>query len=145
MLYYLSMEKATEKILKENNLKITNGHKGVLELLIKEKHPLSIEEIKEKINLKINLTTIYRILEKFVEKGIIYQTNFRDGKSYFEFQDNGNHHHHVTCIKCDFRESIDVCVKSQIKKINFKNSRFSSIDSHILEFFSLCENCKKDS
>jgi len=126
------MKDAIETMLKNNGLKITPGRKSVLEILMEEKEPLSIDEIKSKVSS--NITTVYRILEKFVEKGLVYQTDFRDGKSYFEFQKN--HHHHVTCTSCGKKEEVDVCIDNNIKTKNFKR-----IKSHMLEFFGECKEC----
>lgn len=135
------MEKAIENILKENNLKNTKGHFAVLEVLMKEKHPLTVEDINKNIKIKLNLTTLYRILEKFSDKRIIYQTTFLDGKSYFEYQHQ--HHHHITCKNCGVRNKIDFCVSNKINKIDLTKTNFNKISDHILEFFGMCNKCQK--
>jgi len=134
------MNKAIEEILIKNNFKITKGRVGVLGILKKEHKPLSIDEINKSLGNFINLTTIYRILEKFVEKGILYQTDFRDGKSYYEYQDS--HHHHIVCTKCGKKEGVDICVKDGLKKASENSKAFSSIKSHVLEFFGICKKCE---
>ncbi|NCS99005.1 transcriptional repressor [Candidatus Parcubacteria bacterium] len=138
------MEKATktiEKILEDNNLKNTKGHFNVLSVLIKEKHPLSVENVGKKISIKINTTTLYRILDKLSKKGIIYQTTFLDGKTYYEYQKH--HHHHITCTKCGIKNKVDFCVSKEIEKINIKKAGFVEINDHVLEFFGVCKKCQK--
>lgn len=135
------MKKAIEKILEDNSLKKTKGHIDVLGLLVREQHPLTIEEINKKLPSKINLTTIYRILDRFSQKNIIYQTNFLDGKSYFEFQKE--HHHHITCKNCGIRNKINLCMRKDLNKINLNKTDFNKIDSHIFELFGICNKCKK--
>ena len=136
------MEKASDikQILKDSGLKITKNRLAVL-VYLKEKHrPVTVEVLSKK--LKINIVTVYRILESFVNKNIVYQTDFREGKNYFEFQNKDHHHHHITCSKCGKRESVDFCIKQKDYKKIIQNTSFAKIDSHILEFFSICKECK---
>lgn len=81
---------------------------------------------------------MYRSLKKLVDAGIVYQTDFRDGVSYFELQGD-NHHHHVVCTECKSRKSIDMCVNKNFNKVE-KDTGYT-ITNHIFELFGLCENC----
>lgn len=135
------MEKTSdlEKILKEKHLKSTKNRIVVLNFLIKKHKPLTAEEISKE--LKINIVTVYRILDKLVLGGIVYQTDFRQGKSFFEYQDEHHHHHHIICEKCNHREAVDYCLNiKDFAKIVDKSS-FRKIDGHILEFFGICKKC----
>ena len=123
--------------LETHNLKKTSGRIALLEVLQQSPSPLSIDQIKSQ--LSSNITTIYRMLEVFVDKGIVYQTDFRDGKAYFELQDK--HHHHVTCTKCGTREDIDICIAQKISPLEKQLKQFNNIKSHMLEFFGVCNKC----
>jgi Fe2+ or Zn2+ uptake regulation protein len=136
------MEKANQNItslLKKNNLKITPGRTAVLSLLMGKCHPLTVEDIQKSIT-NLNTSTLYRMLDQLVEKKIIYQTDFRNGKAYFEYQEN--HHHHVVCTQCGETEKIDICVEKESSRAINKTKKFTNIDSHILEFFAVCHACK---
>jgi Fur family ferric uptake transcriptional regulator len=137
------MKKASdlEKIIKDSNLKSTKNRVEVLSFLKKEHKPLTAEEISKK--LKINIVTIYRVLEKLVSKGIIYQTDFRKGKSFFEFQDKDHHHHHIVCSECNHREAVNYCLDKKDFKNIISNSGFQKMNGHILEFFGVCKKCDK--
>jgi Fe2+ or Zn2+ uptake regulation protein len=126
-------------LLEDHNLKKTSGRIALLNMLQESSKPLSIDQIKT--HLSSNITTIYRMLEVFVEKGIVYQTDFRDGKAYFELQDK--HHHHVTCTKCGTREDIDICIAKKISPLEKQLKQFRNIKSHMLEFFGVCNKCEK--
>lgn len=130
--------KESEAILKKSGLKVTKERVSLLELLFCS-GPVSIDHIHTKLSGVMSITTVYRILEKFVEKGIVYQTDFRDGKAYFEFQDT--HHHHIVCTKCGVREDVSLCIEKEMKEVEKGSKKFSSIDSHALEFFGLCKEC----
>jgi len=125
-------------ILKTHSLKVTLGRTSLLQVLRQSPTPLSIEQIKSSV--PSNVTTIYRMLEVFVEKGIVYQTDFRDGKAYFELQDT--HHHHVTCTTCGIREDVDLCIENKISPLEKNLKKFKNINSHMLEFFGTCITCK---
>lgn len=129
------------QILKDSDLKITKNRLAVLELLISDSKPLSVEDIFKKIK-KIDQVTIYRILNQFVLKDIVYQTDFRSGKAYFEFQDH--HHHHIVCKGCGDLEEVEICLpESFIKKIQKNSVKFKKVSDHALEFFGTCGKCSK--
>lgn len=131
----------THDSIKQSGLKITKNRIMVLDYLKKNKKPMTVEDISK--SLKLNIVTTYRVLESFVSVGLIYQTDFRKGKSFFEFQDTDHHHHHITCIRCDFREHIDFCFSAKIKENTLKSTSFESITGHIIEFFGICNKCNK--
>ena len=132
-----NMKEEMERILRKSDLKVTKERMLLLELLISAKKPLSIEDIESQVKGKVNMTTIYRILEKFNEKGLVYKAYFGTGKAFFEYQDK--HHHHVTCTTCGEQEKIDMCVSKE--KVSKQLKKFASVNNHVLEFFGTCKNC----
>jgi Fur family ferric uptake transcriptional regulator len=122
-----------KNIIKEKGLSVTDKRISILETLHLKNEPMTIE-----INASMDTSTIYRSLKKMVDHGIIYQTDFREGMSYFEFQGD-HHHHHIVCTHCKSRESIDMCVNNDFLKIQ-KETGYT-ITNHIFELFGLCKNC----
>lgn len=124
-------------LLGEHELKATKPRIAVLSLLHQSRHPLSIDELHEALDSKLTKATLYRVLDSLVSCGIVYQTNFRDGKAYFELQ--STHHHHVVCTECGLTERVATCVAhpSQLPK------SFERVTSHMLEFFGHCKKCAK--
>ena len=129
-----------KQLLREHNLRVTNNRLAVLDFLMQTAAPLSAEDIHQKFSKSINLVTIYRMLRQFVEAGILYQADFRDGKSYYEYQ-GANHHHHITCTRCGSHEPIDICVKQSAERAMKNSGSFATIKSHTLEFFGVCHDC----
>lgn len=125
-------------IIKEKGLSVTSKRISLLEALGRINKPITIEELKKHLTTTMDTSTIYRSLRVLVDAGVIYQTDFRDGVSYFEFQGD-NHHHHLVCTLCKQRRSIDVCVDSHFPALE-KDTGFT-ITNHIFELFGLCENC----
>lgn len=125
-------------MIKEKGLSVTDKRISILETLDRKGEPMTIEMIKGEINIPMDTSTIYRSLKKLVDHGIIYQTDFRDGMSYFEFQGD-KHHHHIVCTECKSRESIDLCVDTDFSHLQKKTGY--TITNHIFELFGLCKNC----
>ncbi|MEX1013552.1 MAG: Fur family transcriptional regulator [Candidatus Paceibacterota bacterium] len=129
------------EILKENKIRFTENREKILDLLIKVQSPISIKDINKKLGKSMDLTTIYRTLEKFTEKNLIYKTNFGDTENYFEHQKT--HHHHITCKKCGEKEEVRTCIDKNLKEIKSNLKNFSYINNHVLEFFGTCKKCSK--
>ncbi len=128
-------------ILKEKSLKVTKNRIRILDFLISESKPMSIEDIFKKLK-NMDQVTIYRTINQFVQKGLVYQTDFRSGKAYFEFQNH--HHHHIVCTNCGDLEEIELCVPdSYLKKVKSQSKSFKNIQEHALEFFGVCFKCDK--
>lgn len=88
-------------------------------------------------NLKIGLTTIYRILNDLVSEGIINKIITIDKLSHFDF--NRTNHIHFICNKCnkiyDIEEKSFSKLDVQLKKNDHKIENFSII--------GLCDKCKE--
>lgn len=127
------------KILQSKNLSVTKPRLDILSTLKEAGEPLTIDELTKKLSLPSHTTTVYRSLRALVDSGLVYQTDFRNGAAYYEFQEH-HHHHHITCTQCKTRISVNVCVKQHIPLIETDTS--FSITSHLLEFFGLCSQCQ---
>ena len=128
-----------EVLLKARGLKRTDARIAVLSELMRAHAPLSIDALAKRVS-DVHLVTLYRMLERFVEEGIVYQTDFRNGKAWFEFQPH--HHHHITCTNCGRTEDVDICIKKEAESALQSSRHFTAIKSHVLEFFGQCRTCK---
>ncbi len=110
---------------------------NVFDILEKNKLPIDAATLISK--LKVNKTTVYRQLDKLLDEDKILEVELGDGKKRYEIKSRG-HHHHIVCKKCGLIEDLELDEKMLIsrlsKKTNFK------IESHNLEFFGLCINCR---
>ena len=125
-------------IIKNKGLSVTDNRISLLETLDKNSKPMTIDMIKNDLDISMDTSTIYRSLKKLVDYGVVYQTDFRDGVSYFEFQGK-KHHHHVICTKCKSRKPIDLCIDQDFNQV--ENKTGYTITNHIFELFGLCKNC----
>lgn len=130
--------------INQYGLKNTPARGAILALLERARSPLPIGAIEKKLAGKdINQSTVYRTLNQFVEAGIAKRIDFGDGKAYFEIAHEGDHHHHIVCVKCKKTEDVELCdIEAAEKKIIEKSARFTEIRGHSLEFFGVCKECK---
>lgn len=115
-----------------------------LELLLKEfeneKNAISVIDLIERLNSKLNKTTIYRVLEKLEEDGVLYSIFSNKGTKWYA-RCNGcsesNHydlHPHFECSNCGKIDCLNI--EFQIPIIPNRNVRSSKI-----LFQGKCEAC----
>jgi Fur family ferric uptake transcriptional regulator len=99
----------------------TPTKQAVLALLTENGKAMSQDTIEERITIKINRATIYRILKQFCEDGILCRVITDSGKQYFalrkEQDDPMNEFHlHFRCLKCDQIECLPTDVNFPVPK-----------------------------
>lgn len=119
-----------EKIQKAG-FKLTKQRLMVLDLLKKKHEPLSAKQIHKKLKQKVDLASIYRIINLFKEIKIVFEERM-DNKEYFYLEEK--QHHHVICEECGYAE----CIPCEHLFGNIKN--FSKI-SHNLTISGICNKC----
>ena len=73
------------ELIKNKGLSVTQKRIALLKGLDVANKPITIEELRAQMTDNMDVSTMYRSLKKLVDAGIVYQTDFRDGVSYFEF------------------------------------------------------------
>ncbi len=138
-----------ERILSENNYKLTSQRRDILKVLIenREKHFSAdrlYQEVQD-INSDIGLATIYRNLEIFCELGIVHMLEFESKFKHYELVDfEAEHHHHLICLNCDkILEFSDEDLEEFERRLE-KEYSFTTVDHH-LKFYGYCNECKTDS
>lgn len=113
---------------------------AVLAVLAETGKAMSQDAIEKKIAIDINRATIYRVLNRFCEDGILHKVTAEDGKQYFAlYKEDGEekivkHHFHFRCVKCETIE----CLSSEVT--------FSVPDAYFVEktnciLTGLCNEC----
>jgi len=131
-------------ILKHEGLKNTKHRNVILEVIENSEQPISAEQIflklKEKKN-SISISSVYRILESLVSKGLITKSNITgDSKATYEFN-RSEHKHHLICTGCKKMFTVDGCPLEEYEK-RLKSTMDFDITGHKLEIFGLCKECK---
>ena len=140
----------SKKILSDNNVSITNPRILVLEALLDNKSPITVDELLTKLKNQVAKSTLYRVLSDLKKINILQEFTNLENQSVVELLlDTDSHHHHLFCSDCgeiidvemanEFEEKLSKEIKRIEKKFNF------IIEDHRLELFGkctdLCENC----
>jgi len=141
----------SKKILSDNNVSITNPRILVLEALLDNKSPITVDELLTKLENQVAKSTLYRVLSDLKKINILQEFTNLENQSVVELLlDTDSHHHHLFCSDCgeiidvemanEFEEKLSKEIKRIEKKFNF------IIEDHRLELFGkctdLCENCR---
>lgn len=134
-----------QKVLKGGGYKLTKARKAVLDILIKAKTPLTVEDISKALKKSshdkgINNVTVYRALSLFEKKGVVKRVDLRKDSAYFEIADC--HHHHIACMKCETIEDFESKeIERALERVVRNSSKFFDIKDHSLELFGICKKC----
>lgn len=134
--------------LRKAGLKITLPRLKVMEILehSKQRH-LSAEDVYKallEMGEEIGLATVYRVLTQFEGAGLVSRLNIDGGHAVFELED-GEHHDHLFCVKCNrIIEFYDEVIEERQKAIA-KANNFEMTD-HSLYIYGICdrEECQSD-
>lgn len=101
---------------------------------------MSQDAIERNIAIDIDRATIYRVLNRFCEDGILHKIIAEDGKQYFALCikcDEGKpaqHHFHFRCTKCDTIECLST-------PVHFSIPRGYQVEQVNCILVGLCKNC----
>lgn len=139
---FLSMFSGNTHRLRDHGLKVTKAREAVLSLLAKEHKPLTIADIQTKLPKDLaNLTTLYRMMQIFVEKGLVKQIHLSSQEAFYELSSRP-HHHHFVCLHCHKIEDIQDCLFETIQDQFLKETKSAAtIESHSFELFGTCKKC----
>ena len=119
----------------------TKTVKLILEVFNKTNNAISVVDLVSIFRDKMNKTTVYRILNRLEESGILHSFTDRDGlKRYAKGNQKtgsikeSNLHSHFLCNDC----GISSCLPLEIPIPTLPNTRIDSSD-HLLT--GQCENC----
>lgn len=144
------MEMTIDKIqllLKEHSLRVTKTRLAMAEILLDYNDQyLSSEEIFHILNetsIGCDQVSVYRILTKYEELGIVKKSEFHHEAARYRIQDSSiskhNHEHYFKCTNCLNIESFHDCfISKKEKELSAKGYKNLS---HHLEITGLCPSC----
>ena len=134
-----------KELLNREGIKSTRHRNSILELLEESESPQTAEQLFIALRDKsasIDLSTVYRTLDKFATKNLVIKSNRADdGKALYELNHN-EHKHHLLCVGCHKLISIENCPMGELQQILKKNIDFD-VTGHKLEIYGYCHDCKK--
>lgn len=131
--------------LDKANLKKTKHRVMVLDLLDKSSDLLSAEDIYMKLKQddeSVSLSTVYRILESFVQSELVTTVNVEFSKQVLYELKHEAHCHHLICTQCHKVIHVHSCPLTSYQK-TLENEHGFTISNHTLDFYGVCDACKE--
>ncbi len=113
---------------------------AVLDVLASSKKAMSQEAVMKKVCLNMDRATIYRVLNRFCEDGILHRIVAEDGKQYFavcircDEKKLADHHFHFRCTKCETIECLPI-------EVQFSLEKSYSVESVNCILTGVCKDC----
>ncbi|NCP67324.1 transcriptional repressor [bacterium] len=120
-------------------------YKSVLKHLKAKAIPISVPDLTlalEAQSIQPNKTTLYRLLERLENEGLV-ETVLLDNKTAF-YEIKKNHHHHFVCEDCSTIECLeDNALEQKIHALEHDlSSQGLKIKTHQFSFTGLCAACQ---
>ena len=130
------------KILTDNNLKVTPQRTAVLEVLFSFPNHPSADDIIDYLRISfpnIPLSTVYKILDAFVLKGIVTRVKTDDGVMRYDCVKEK--HHHLYCSESEriedyYDKELDKLLENYMKKKTIPNFKISDFRLQIVGNFT---------
>jgi Fur family peroxide stress response transcriptional regulator len=135
-------DRAIIKILTDNNLKVTPQRTAVLEVIYNLNNHPSADNIIDYLRLNfphIPLSTVYKILDVFVEKGIV--TKVKTDDDVMRYDCIRDKHHHLYCAESEriedyFDEKLDKIIEDYLRINPIPNFKIKDIKLQIVGNFT---------
>ncbi|MCF7917451.1 transcriptional repressor [Candidatus Gracilibacteria bacterium] len=124
--------------------RITSGVRNLVDILGEASSPLSVQELDVLLGKEtrdLDATTIYRILDKFIEAGILHNLSgrFIRCKAPHEIK---KQHHFLLCEKCGKAEEIFLDYQGSIEKQLAQEKNFVLREVEMY-FWGTCGHCSR--
>ncbi len=120
-------------IFKRFNIKKTKQREAIYAIIANTEKDMSLKDIISQAK-DINNSTVYRIIDLFVEKKIIFKRISSKNEIFYEVNSLEDKHY-IKCVKCHKKEEIEMCPISDIDLKGFK------IINHDIEINGICNDC----
>jgi Fur family transcriptional regulator, ferric uptake regulator len=131
---------SSDDLLRDRALRCTQRRLRILEALRLATRPLTARELHGQLGGEsIDLATVYRTLERFVEASLAHRLRLGDSAARYEIVEP-NHHHHLVCTSCGAVEALADCRVGPLEDLALREHGFHVV-RHSLEFFGTCHEC----
>ena len=139
---FISMKlKLMEERCRQNGLSLTVQRRAILENLSSRMDHPTADQIYAAIQDKVagvSRTTVYRVLETFVQLGLAQKISNPEAKARFDA--NTSRHHHAACLECETVIDIDGGDLPDIDLSRADLQGFEVFDCSVVAV-GLCKDC----
>lgn len=130
--------------MKRNISYSTKQRDLILNIIKKQKKEFTIKDVYEKLNNEVGLTTVYRLINKLVDEGLLNKEINSENVTIYQYLERceENNHFYLKCQSCGKIIHIDCdCIKDLSNHI-LKHHKFKTNNDHII-INGVCSNCIK--
>ena len=106
---------------------------------------LTIQKIHKNLKDEIGVTTIYRIINSLIEKGIVTKIPLENKQGccyrYDEKDEHCSEHYHLICEKCNNLFHFESKEVAKVEEEAKKDKHFE-IDTSRVVFYGICDKCR---
>lgn len=137
----------TKELFRSRGIKNTNQRQMIYSFLSSRNQPITAEDIYMELSgnedTRLNLSTVYRILDTFTKKGLVIKSSLNmEGKATYEIN-HREHRHHLVCVKCNKILPIKGCPLEGYEMYLAERTGFRILE-HQLEIRGVCPECMKN-
>ncbi len=103
--------------------------------------------LKDNYDLSVNITTIYRYLDKLAEEGTVLKHTDENGKTstyqYIVPESECNSHLHMKCVSCGRIYHMDCAFMDEFKKHIYKHHQFI-LECKKSMLYGVCNSCSNN-
>lgn len=134
-----------DALLDQAGLKKTYPRKVILNLFETSEKFLSAEDIAqafERDGHPVPLSTIYRILDQFIEKDLVTEVHLETSQVRVYERAHAHHAHHLICTKCEKIIHVESCPVHDYQD-DLEDTHGFHVTHHTLNFYGVCQACQK--
>lgn len=128
------------------DLKNTRPRRLVLTVLLDEHRLMTADDVYHALREKgesVNVSTVYRILDLFAEKGLVTTTVLPASRGQAYSIVAPGHSHVLVCLRCHRKVDLSSCPLGAFEK-NVATCTGFTILGHRLELYGLCRDCQQE-
>ncbi|MFT6826886.1 MAG: Fur family ferric uptake transcriptional regulator [Roseivirga sp.] len=137
------MEEHVKTLLKDHDLRLTQGRADVIEVFLNNNIAISHADIESAVDGNYDRVTIYRTLKSFLDRGVIHKIlDDKGGIRYAlcaEECHDGDHQHNHIHFKCNTCEQTTCLEHVEIPSVKLPRS-FTAEESNFL-ITGICDKC----
>jgi len=129
----------------DRGLRKTQARDALLTFLVESPVPVTWRTMSESSELSevCNRSTIYRLLIKFEQIGLVRRITVREQSPFFTIAVPGEHNDYVVCTECATIQSLHIaCPGSRLEKQLQEQLGFSDMH-HEFAFYGICKECQR--
>ena len=104
----------------------------------------TINDVFSKLNDKVGMTTIYRMIDKLIEEGLVVKSVNKSGNTTYQYLEKCNHsnHFYLKCDTCGKLEHVDCDCINELSSHIVKNHKFK-VNKENIVISGICNECSR--